>query len=201
MNKLHPTQEKLLGLLKENINDPLTMRDLQEKLGLSSPSVVFHHIQQLEKKGFLRRNPSNPQDYQILSDGPEQKIAYLNMYGLAQCGPNGSILDGNPIERIPISTKILGFSSADAFLVKAKGNSMTPKIAEGDIVIVKKTNIAKDGDIVVCVNNGEALIKKFTKTDNEVILSSLNTLFKPFNANHDDFRVEGVVRGILSYSF
>ena len=46
MQELHPTQENLLKLLKENITDALTIRELQDELGLSSPSVVYHQLQQ-----------------------------------------------------------------------------------------------------------------------------------------------------------
>lgn len=196
--KLHPTQQKLLHLLSENITSPLTIRELQDELNLSTPSLVHHHIQQLEKKGYLRRNPSNPQDYQVLADTPEKKIAYLNLYGMAQCGPNGSILTGDPVERIPLSTQILGFSSDDAFMVKARGNSMAPKINDGDLVIAKKAIDAPNGTIVVCVNQGEALIKKLQKQNDKIILVSLNSAYDPFIAS-DDFKVEGVVKSILSY--
>jgi repressor LexA len=199
MKKLHPKQEKLLDLLKNNIEEPLTIRELQDEIGASSPSIVHHHIKQLETKGFLRRNPHNPHDYQILAEDPDKKIAFLNLYGMAQCGPNGSMLDGNPIDRIPISTKILGFPSADAFLVKAKGDSMEPKIKNGDIVIAKKGDLPENGNIVVCVNNGEALIKKIQQNGNNIILTSLNQSYDPFLADEDTFKVEGVVRGILSY--
>lgn len=197
---LHSSQKDILKLLEENIMDPLTMREIQEILMISSPSVVHHHIQQLEKKGYLRRNPSNPQDYQILSDNPDNQFAYINLYGLAQCGPNGSILDGAPIDRIPISTKILGFRASEAFFVRAKGDSMINKIHDGDLVIARRQNIAADGDIVVCTNNGEALIKKVQKQKKGAILVSLNERFSPFIAE-DDFRIEGIVRGVYSYSF
>ncbi len=202
--KLHPIQEKLLLLLKQNEFEPLTIRELQEELGVSSTSIIQHHILQLEKKGYLRRNPSNPRDYQVLADTPDRQVTYLNLYGLAQCGPNGSILDGDPIDRIPISTRILGFSSSDAFLVKAKGKSMFPKINEGDLVIARKSTFADNGNIVVCVNNGEALIKKlqimqFPNGQRAYNLISLNQDFHPFQAS-EDFRIEGVVRGVLSYS-
>lgn len=62
------------------------MRELQEELGLASPSVVHHHIQQLEKKGYLKRNLSNSKDY-IVMGNPEKSIVYISKYGLAQCGP------------------------------------------------------------------------------------------------------------------
>ncbi len=200
MKKLHPKQKKLLNLLKNNIEDPLTIRELQSELDASSPSIVHHHIKQLESKGYLRRNPGNPQDYQILADSPDKMIAFLNLYGMAQCGPNGTILDGKPIDRIPISTKILGFSSSDAFLVKAKGDSMEPKIKNGDLVIVKKSETPDDGNMVVCVNNGEVLIKRIQKNDDKVILTSLNQSYEPFLADKNNFKVEGIVKGILSYT-
>ncbi len=197
MNILHPTQVKLLQLLEDTIDEPLTIRELQDRLGLSSPSLVQHHIQQLEKKGFLKRNPDNPQDYHLLKN-PERPVVYLNLYGLAQCGPNGSILDGAVIDRIPISTKLLSFPASEAFLVRARGDSMKPLIREGDIVIARKTNTADVGKLVVCVNNGEALIKRFYRADDYVLLESENRKYNPFVASRDDFRIEGEVKSVIS---
>lgn len=199
MKKIHPVQQKLLQLLKQNQLNPLTVRELQEELNVSSTSVVFHHITQLEKLGYLRRNPGNSRDYQIVSDAPEKLITYLNLYGMAQCGPKGSILDGNPIEQVPISTKILGFSSSEAFMVKAKGESMKPKINPNDLVIVKKANTANNGDVVVVVNNGEVLIKKYQLIDKKILLASFNKKFDTFFAA-DDFKIEGIVKGVYSYN-
>ncbi|MCK5460919.1 HTH domain-containing protein [Candidatus Gracilibacteria bacterium] len=197
MQELHPAQKRLLEILKKNSDEPLSVRKIQEIMEVSSPSVVQHHIKQLEKKGYLRRNPLNPKDYQILAESPDKQVTFLNLYGLAQCGPNGSVFDGDPIERVPISSKILGFPSSEAFMVKAKGDSMTPRIHEKDLVIARKINHADNGSIVVCVNNGETLIKKIQK-ENGVILVSLNSKYPPFVAN-EDFRVEGVVKGVYSY--
>lgn len=198
MRKLHPVQEKLLSLLKNNYDDPLTVRELQSELGLSTPSLVQYHINQLEKLGYLHRDSSNPRNYQVASDGPEKLITYLNLYGMAQCGPKGSCLDGNPIDRIPISSRLLKFPSEQAFMVKAKGDSMAPKINAGDLVIARRGIEPKNGDIVVCVNDGEVLIKKL-QLDGEKILISLNPEYKTFVASKD-FKVEGVVKSILSYS-
>jgi repressor LexA len=204
MKKLHPTQQKLIDLLKKNVDEPLTIRELQDILDASSTSLVHHHINQLIDKGYLRRNPSNPQDYQVLADSPEKSIAYLNVYGMAQCGPSGSILDGNTVDRIKISSKTLGFPAEEAFVVKARGDSMMPKINTGDLVIAQKSSIAEDGDVVVCVNEGEALIKKLQKivrSSKEITynLISLNEKYKPFVAA-EDFRVEGIAKGVFSYN-
>lgn len=197
LQKIHPVQQKLLELLKVNFEDPLTVRELQAQLGVSSTSVVVHHINQLEKKGYIKRNPYNPRDYQVLRGGPEKPVTYLNLYGLAHCGPHGSVLDGNPIDRIAVSTRLLSFPSAEAFMVKAKGDSMEPRIHEGDLVISKKTSSAQNGEVVVCVNNGEVLIKKFVKRPEGKILVSLNSEYSPILPSKD-FRIEGIVKGLIS---
>ncbi|HNJ67207.1 MAG TPA: ArsR family transcriptional regulator, partial [Turneriella sp.] len=65
MKKLHPTQKQLLDLLSKLSGEGYTIRELQESLSLSTPSLVFFHLQQLEKKGYIERNPMNPADYRV----------------------------------------------------------------------------------------------------------------------------------------
>lgn len=204
MTKLHPAQDKLLKLLKKHTSDPLSIRELQDEIGAKSPSVVQYHIKQLEKSGYLRKNPSDPRDYQVLKE-PDSQITYLNLYGMAQCGPNGQLLDGVPIDRVPIYSPALGFPASEGFLVKARGDSMEPLIHNGDMVIVRKSLTPNNNDVVVCVNNGEVLIKRvqmlpYLNKTNSYVLNSLNSKFPPFLASHDDFHVEGIVRGVWKHS-
>jgi len=200
LKSLHKTQKDILELLKKNIEDPLTIRELQDILGISSPSVVYHHIRQLENRGYLKRNPHNPKDYQILTE-PDKPIVYLNLYGMAQCGPNGSILEGSPEKRVPISSWLIKFPADEAFLVEAKGDSMIPKIREGDLVIARKSNVAESKDTVICVYNSEALIKKFHRQGRQVILQSENeTKHPPILAKQDEVRIEGIVKGVIQYN-
>ncbi len=195
---LHPVQDQLLKLLAQNSDDPMTIRELQEALEVSSTSVVAHHMQALEKKGFLKRNPYNSKDYQVISsDAPESSVAHLNLYGLAACGPEGSVLDGDPVDRVPLSSKLLSFPAFEAFMVKAKGKSMEPRIFEGDYVIARKTTAEENGKIYVCVNEGQALVKKLQIEGKIKILHSFNSSYEPFIAAKD-FRVEGEVRGLIS---
>jgi len=199
--KLHPQQEQLLAILKKSQNNPLTIRELQEELSLSSTSVVAHHIKQLEKRGLLKRDPVNPRHYAVVDEDGGARITYLPLYGLAQCGPKGSILDNDPIDKIAISSELVRFPMAEMYLIKARGDSMLPKISNGDIVFVRRTNTAENGDTVICVNDGEGLIKKYQKDKKQIVLSSLNSeKYAPFTAA-GDFRVEGVVKGVLSYKF
>jgi repressor LexA len=200
MKPLSDVQQSLLAVLIDTIDEPLTIRELQDRLDISSPSVVHHHVQQLEKKGYLRRNPSNPRDYQVMGGGAEKQVAYLNMYGLAKCGPNGTLLDGNPVDRIPFGSRMLGFNSEEAFFVKAKGDSMEPRIHDGDYVLCRKTHHAQNGDVVICAVNGESMIKRLQYEDKgPVLLLSLNTIYAPIVVDPEALQIEGKVRGVFSY--
>lgn len=201
MKDLHPKQLELLKLLEQNIDDPLTIRKIKDELKLSSTSVAYHHIQQLEKKGYLKRNPENPRDYQLLKN-PEKPIVYLNLYGLAKCGPSGSILDGNPIDRIPIASRLLKFPAQDGFIVIATGDSMEPTIFPGDYVIAQKADLPNNNDIIICVHAGEAKIKKFYRDENNILLRSINNeKYPPIILDENDyFKTEGIVKNIVKYS-
>jgi repressor LexA len=121
---------------------------------------------------------------------------------LAQCGPKGSILDQDPLDKIAISSELVKFPMQEMFLIKAKGDSMQPKIQHGDIVFVRRTTVAENGDIVLCINDGEGLIKQYSENKGQVILSSINSdKYPSFVASTDDFRIEGVVKGLFSYRF
>jgi len=192
--ELHRIQRQILQLLINNKEDPLTMEELKERLNLSSRSLVLHHIKQLEKKKFLYRNPHNPRDYKILNH-PDKVVKYINLYGLAKCGPNGTLLDGNPLDRIPISPKLINFNVDEAFMVQAIGNSMKPEIHEGDFIIAKIQPTAEKGNIVVCTFDGKAMIKKYYKDS----LVSTNSEIEPIvikNTNQK-FTIEGVVKSII----
>ncbi len=195
---LHRSQQLLLELLAAPSEEPLTVRELQERIGASSTSVVAHHMQQLEKKGYLKRNPYNPRDFQVVETGPEADVVVLSLYGVARCGPGGSILDGAPVDRIPIASRLLSFPAAEAFMMRAKGNSMAPRISEGDLVIARRTSEVRDGHVYVCVNEEECLIKTVRRLGEKVLLESFNREEYPIFEAANDFRVEGEVRQILS---
>lgn len=201
VKQLHNKQKTIFDLLKENSLSPLSIKDLSIKSDIDSPGVLYYHLNQLEKKGYLKKNPNNSKDYIIL-ETPEENIVYIGNYGKAQCGYRGNILDGTPVNHIPIATSLLRFSAKEAFIVEADGDSMMPKIIEGDIIIAKKQNIAENGDIIVCTYNNEVLIKKYIYTSNSISLVSLNQeKYHPIVVSEiDDFIISGVVKNILGYN-
>jgi len=195
--ELTKIQRQLLRLIKENEDSPLTIREIQSLLELSSPSLVYHHILQLEKKKFLKRNPTNPRDYKILND-PDTLLSFVNLYGMAKCGPEGTLLSGDPIDRIPLSPKIVTFNIEDAFMVKALGDSMSPEIHDGDLIIGKKQQFAENSDIIICTKDGLVLVKKFFQDEKAIMLISINEGYKPIAVNQDSkFVIEGIVKGII----
>jgi len=201
MKKLHEKQLKLLELLKDNSDSPLTIKDLRATLEITSPGILYHHLAQLEKKGYLKRNPNNSKDYVVI-EKPESSVVYIGKYGTAHCGPNGVILDGNPIDYIAVATSLLRFAAKDAFIVEAKGDSMEPKIYEGDIIIAQKQTFANNGDIVVCSLNEEVKIKKYNYSKGYQTLVSLNDIWHDpiVVTEKDTLVIAGVVKNILSYN-
>lgn len=200
MKALHPKQSEVLQLLKENSDNPLTIKDLSNKVGIDSPGVLYYHLGQLEKKGYLKKNPRNSKDYIVL-DSPEKSVVYIGKYGLAQCGPEGLLLEDSPEEHIPIASSLLRFPANDAFIVEADGDSMEPRIHDGDIVIAKRQNVAESGDIVVCSLNEQVKIKKLIQSNGMVSLYSLNSHHDPIPVSQNDILViAGVVKNVLSYN-
>ncbi len=200
MKQLHPKQIELLELLKNNISDPLTLQELAERLGVASKSVAFHHLKQLEKKGYLKRNPDNPRDYILLKD-PERNVVYLPMYGQAKCGPEGTLLSGRPTRVVPVDPSMIYFPACKGFMVEAKGDSMENVIAPRDWLIVEKNCCPRQRDIVVCVNQGEVMVKRFNQDGQNIILESQNKKYSPIIADKYSFHVEGIVRSIIKRNF
>lgn len=198
--KLHPKQELLLSLLEKNQKNPLTLAQLVREIGASSNNLVLHHLKQLEKKGYLKRNHYNPSDYQ-LNTTPENPVSYINFYGKAQCGRDGNFLDGEPEDRIPISSKLINFRVDRAFMVEARGDSMEPMIMEGDLIIAqKKDSDFFNNEVVVCsMNGGDVMIKQYVKEADHILLKSFNSKKHPaiFVSEEDQLVLVGKVEQIL----
>ena len=104
----------------------------------------------------------------------------------------GYVRAGIPIEAVEdvldyeeISAEMA--SQGEYFALSIKGNSMEPRITEGDVVIVRKQNIVENGELaVVLVNGNDATVKKFYMNDNGVTLISTNPSYEPFYYSKDD---------------
>lgn len=196
---LHPKQQKLLNILQENQENPLTFTQIVQEMDEKSNNAVLHHLRQLEKKGYLKKNPNNSADYQIILE-PDNPVVYLQKYGSAKCGQNAIFVDCTPSETIPISPRLINCKAEDAFILEASGDSMEPKIYDKDLVICKKTTEFNNGDIVACSINGEAKIKMYQREENGLILLiSLNNKYPKIAVQEgDDFWIGAKVIQVIS---
>lgn len=195
-DSLHPSQQTLYELILEaNPEEPVTLDDMREALGVNSLNTVVHHLKQLEKKGYIRRNG----DYGSIEalPAPVRDIVYLNLYATVGCSPEGFFNDDNVKERVPFPAKKMRVN-ADSFLVEARGDSMEPLVHDQDLVLVDQTDSVSNSDTaVVVLSDGGAILKKFYQYSDRVVLQSLNPKYEPIVVNPDDMRVVGIARGVV----
>jgi len=209
MSELHPSQIKILELLSENPDGTLSLRDIKNVIGANSRSLVQHHLAQLVKRKYLEINPGNSRDFKILKNSTSA-YSMINVYGTAQCGFTGSLVSNDPIDRISISPSLINFDISKAFIVIAQGNSMQPKINEGDKLIVKRQKEIENKLIHVCSLDGEVIVKRLFQKEkgSKIDLVSLNLNYPPKIITPEEilnkkveFYVEGIVKSKIDYKF
>ncbi len=199
MKPIHPLQAKLLEALRDVSDEGYTYRSLRDAIGASSTSQVIHHIDQLSKRGLIKKDPDNPANFVIIEEA-EQEFSFLPLLALASCG-SGNDNDQQVIERIPVRSHLIPTKIEDSFLVRAAGDSMEPRIHNQDIVLVEKYIEGRHNPvnkIVVCEENYQAKIKQYIRSEDQDVLVSFNTKYPPHIVkNANSFRIVGLVRGIL----
>jgi len=202
--KLHESQKKLLKYLKgvEDL-EGTSYWDIARESGLNSAQNVIHHLGQLEKLGYLRRDLNNPSIFEVLRD-PIEDVIYLNLHGFAQCGNKADFFsEGNIKDKIAISTKLFGISNPEkCFLVKAKGDSMEPEISENDLVIFESRDEIDDSNIALVSDNGECKIKQVFFLKDAILLRSWNKKHEDKKiTNTKNFHILGVARHMIKNIF
>ncbi len=196
-DSLHPKQQKLYELLVKLRHDELiTLDDMREALGANSLNTAVHHLKQMERKGYIRKNTLTGRIETLAQ--PLQDIVYLNLYGSAGCGPSGFFAEENVQERIPFPAKQLRVNP-NAFLVRARNDSMEPMIHDHDLVVIEPRPVASNGDVTLVVHQDEAKLKQFFREGSQIVLQSLNSRYRPIVACVDDEDVSlvGIVRGVV----
>lgn len=167
-----------------------TVRETAEAFGIRSPNGVMCHLRALEKKKIIRREPHMSRAIRLVAGGPSDTGMPLA----------GLIAAGSPIEAIEQDERIDFrdmFGKSNIFALKVRGESMIEdQIADGDFVVVKKQESARDGQIVVALlSDGEATLKRFYKESGRVRLEPANRNMKPIYSKN--VRILGVVVGVV----
>ena len=189
--ELSTRQTEILTYIKKYIvknNYSPSIRDIGKALNLNSPATVHVHINNLIEKGYLKRNKNNNKVLELLVpneyDNIENNTVLLPLLGKVTAGTPIEAIE-NPDEYFPVPAELLP-KSGEVFTLRVSGESMiNAGIYDNDIVIIKRENTAKNGDIVVAMNeDNEVTLKRFYKEDGYFRLQPENDLMAPIILNN-----------------
>jgi repressor LexA len=178
-----------------------SFEEIGEGLGLTSLATVHKHITNLEKKGLLSRDYNRSRSIDLLPPKGRLKQAMAVNTGMV-LPLLGRIAAGQPIEAIerPETISLADFvRSKEVFVLEVSGDSMQDEaILSGDYVLVEKTKIAHNGDIVVALVEGtDATLKRFYREGDKIRLQPSNARMKPIMVHARDLDIQGRVIGVL----
>jgi repressor LexA len=175
---------------------PPTVREIGKAVGLHSSSTVHAHLSNLEKIGLLRRDPSKPRAIELLFDKAKRTIrpeSGLPLVGQVAAGE--PILAEENIEEYLEVPDVIGGEDGD-YILQVRGESMKDAgIIEDDYVIVRPSDDAADGEIVVALIGEEATVKRFFRESDHIRLQPENSAMKPIRTT--EARVLGRVVGVF----
>lgn len=175
-----------------------SLRDLMNTLGYRSPRSASLLVNKLISKGILRRNSSGTlQIIRDFEDKGSMQTVDVPLLGTAPCGMP-IFVEENIQAKFSVSTK-LARPPHKYYLVRAKGDSMNKKgITDGNVILIRKQQMAENGDIIVALVDNEVTIKEYLVSSHAVVLKprSTNKEHKPIVAVND-FQVQGVVVTVI----
>jgi len=199
MSELEKTYQNILNFLKENEgNENLSIKSIQDKVGLDHPQKVIHRLQQLEKKGYLRRQ--DDWTYKVF-ENPVKDTIELPVYWSALCWNKWSaVVEEYTSDKIKFSSSFLWVSDEENyFFVRAKGDSMEPQIKDWDLLLIRKRDWwFSEWDKLFITHEGKPKIKKIIKSGWKNFLVSLNKGYEDLEIlPTDDTGIVGVVKKVI----
>ena len=197
--KISKKQSEILEYIKEQILEkgyPPAVREICEAVHLKSTSSVHAHLETLEKNGYIRRDPTKPRAIEICDDSFQlvrNEMTSIPIIGTVAAGQ--PILAAENIEGyFPVPVDMV--PNAETFILKVKGDSMiNAGIFSGDQIFVERTNVARNGDMVVALVDDSATVKTFYKEQGHVRLQPENDTMDPIIV--DDCVILGKVFGVF----
>jgi repressor LexA len=174
---------------------PPTVRDIGKAIGLTSSSTVHAHLANLEKLGLLRRDPTKPRAIEVLADKAKAAAAAPGLPLVGQVAAGQPVLAEENIEEYVAVPPIAGGEDGH-FVLRVKGDSMKDVgIYDGDNVVVRQQETARNGEIVVALVDDEATVKRFFRERDHVRLQPENAAVEPIRSR--DAQVLGRVVGVF----
>lgn len=217
---LSERQKKILRFIENFLTDhgyPPTIRDIGEAVDIASTSVVNYNLNKLVDRGYIKRDPRVSRGLWLASQEPpkELPVAYADPTAMFQIPLVGKIAASAPVpipgedfgyyydtdDLIEVPQSMIGAAHRDdLFALRVTGDSMIDAmVADGDIVILKRQNVAHNGDMVAVwlTERGETTLKKYFHEGKKVRLQPANPLMDPIYVDADKVSVQGRVLAIL----
>ncbi|MGN0364251.1 MAG: transcriptional repressor LexA [Bilifractor sp.] len=210
-------QQEILDYLKQEILDrgfPPSVREICEAVHLKSTSSVHAHLEALEKNGYIRKDATKPRAIEILDDDfrrervgqMEHTVSSSNSEEYQNVPLIGNVAAGQPllaVEQIecyyPVPVSKL--PNGQTFFLRVHGESMiNAGILDGDLVLVRQTNAARNGQMVVALVDDSATVKIFYKENGYIRLQPMNDHMDPIIVREDhSFAILGQVIGVMRF--
>jgi len=198
--KLTDKQKNFLNYIfryMEEWGRPPSFDEICSNFGFSSCNTVTTYLKILERKGYIRLPGKKNQKraIEVISPVEIRRFEFPLLGKVAAGKPIEAIENVDAIEVPPSMT-----GKGDYFVLQVKGHSMQEDgILDGDFVVVKKQPTAKNGETVVALINNEATVKKYYNRKDHVELRPAHTGMKSIRVKEGDFRIEGLVKGVMRY--
>lgn len=201
MKEISDRQKQIYQFIKRTVQEkgyPPSVREIGNAVGLQSSSTVHGHLAKLEDKGYIKRDPTKPRAIEIVQTENQSYTPVIQVPVL------GKVTAGLPItavenvdEYFPLPEHFTANHNSEIFLLNVAGDSMIDAgIFDGDRVIVRKQNIAHNGDIIVAMTDeDEATVKRFYKEKGYYRLQPENPVLEPIYL--DSVTVLGKVVGLF----
>ena len=190
-------QKRILEVIHEFTAErgyPPSVREIGERVGLSSSSTIHAHLKTLERHGLISRDPTKPRALRSEVSPHVPEVVAMPIVGKVAAGAPITAQENIEGEfALPASFTKAG----DGFMLRVQGDSMIDAaILEGDLILVRPQKTAHNGEIVVAMVDGEATVKRFYKEDGRVRLQPENAAMAPIFSSDVTLvgRVEAVVR-------
>ena len=205
MSELTPRQRQILDFIDAEVRRrgyPPSVREIGHAVGLTSTSTVHAHLEALQEKGYLRRDPTKPRaievHYESASGAQLERRPARHVPLLGHVAAGTGVLAAENVEEIlPVPEDLTG--EGELFMLKVRGDSMIEAgILDGDYVVVRHQPTAEPGDIVVAgIPGEEATVKTFATKGGQVVLKPSNSRLTDLVYPPDQVTIFGRVVTVL----
>jgi repressor LexA len=203
--QLTTRQRRILDVIRDAVADrgyPPSIREIGEAVGLTSTSSVHSQLEALQRKGFIRRDPTKPRAIEVHFDDPVAAVprplpTYVPLMSAPVAAGTGTLPEDVIDELLPLPRELVG--QGELFMLQVRGDSMVGAgVLDRDYVVVRRQDAADNGDMVAALlpnMEAEATVKHFSRKGGRVRLLPDNPAFEPIDG--DQAQILGKVVAVL----